>query len=109
MKKAVLVYLFLVFTIGCVQMRDYVGTKEGAFGVDMRQGFDEGVDRKDYYVIRGGEGLVIGDTKKEVIAKIGLADEVSLTLDKYEQWTYYDRNLNLYFKGDKLNNFSLIE
>ena len=37
--------------ISCVQSRDYLGVKEGAFGIDVKKGCDEGEEAKNYYII----------------------------------------------------------
>ena len=105
MKERFLICLSLIFLAGCVQMRDYTGTREGAFGLDIKQGFDSGVQVKDYYIIKDGLAIIVGDTKNEIISKIGLPTKVDLTLDKYENWTYEKLNLSLLFKDDKLNSF----
>ncbi|MBN3039969.1 MAG: hypothetical protein JW867_02470 [Candidatus Omnitrophica bacterium] len=96
--------LFLsVVLLGCVQMRDYVGEREGAMGLMQKKTFGKGEEvRKDYYVVSGGDGVVIGDVKDEVIAKLGLPDEVKTTFEGYEQWIYTDRAVSFYFEGERL-------
>tara|TARA_B100000315_G_C14571721_1_gene585915 strand:+ start:649 stop:993 length:345 start_codon:yes stop_codon:yes gene_type:complete len=100
-----IIFLFSMFFLSaCVQMRDYVGEREGAYGLMRKKTFGEGEEvKKDYYVINDGDGLVIGDTKNEVIKKIGLPDEVKTTLEGYETWVYPQRGDIFYFSGDRLN------
>ena len=93
--------VFTVFISGCVQMRDYTGVKNGAPGLNIKNQFGPGESTKDYYVVSGGEGIVVGDTKDEVIAKLGLPDEVTTTVEGYEAWIYKSRNLKLFFSGDR--------
>jgi len=93
---------------GCVQMRDHTGVRHGAFYLGMHQGFDQGADKKDYYIIKDNVAIIIGDTKNEVIYKISLPDEVSTTLEGYETWIYQDYGLELIFKGDYLGSWRVI-
>ena len=86
---------------GCVQMRDYTGVRDGAAGLDIKNQFGPGQSTKDYYVVSAGDGIVVGDTKDEVIAQLGLPDEVSTTLEGYEVWIYKTRSLKLFFSGDR--------
>lgn len=95
----------LVGIVGCIQMRDYTGVKNGAFGLNVKKSFGEGKEKKDYYVIKGGEGIVIGDTKKEIIALIGLPDKVSTTLEGYECWVYEERKIELLFHEGRLKDW----
>lgn len=105
--KITFVALFiLIFTMGCVQMRDYTGIREGAFGLDIKKGFDEGGDKKDYCVVGEGIAFVIGDSKNEVIAGIGLPDKVETTLAGHESWIYEDRKINLFFKEDRFDGWN---
>jgi hypothetical protein len=111
-KNNFLILFFLIFIWGCadmVEMRDYTGVREGAFGLDVKRGFDQGVDKKDYYVIKQGVALIIGDTEKEVIVKIGLPDEISTTLDGHKKWLYKNRKINLFFKNKRLNSWNSSE
>ncbi len=101
--------LFSCILSGCVQVRDYVGTKEGAFGLNVQQGFDKGEVKKDYYLTKSGESLNIRDTKNEIIGKIGSPDTIKTTLAGYEQWVYKNINLELFFENDKLNSFNVIK
>ena len=99
--------IFVVLTVvvlisGCVQMRDYTGTREGAAGLDVKNRFGAGLEKKDYYVVKDGDGIVIGDNKDEVIAMLGLPDQVNTTLEGYEYWTYDKRSLKLFFSQDRL-------
>ncbi len=91
----------IVFISGCVQMRDYTGVKDGAAGLDIKNQFGTGESTKDYYVVRGGEGIVVGDTKDEVIGQLGLPDQVTTTVEGYETWIYKSRNLRLFFSGER--------
>lgn len=91
----------VVLISGCVQMRDYTGTRDGAAGLDVENRFGPGDAKKDYYVVKDGEGIVIGDSKDEVIAMLGLPDEVKTTLEGYEYWIYAQRNLKLFFSQDR--------
>ena len=101
----VLVALFLILA-ACVEMRDYTGERDGAFGLDVKTGFDEGADKKDYHLFEDGVGLVIGDTKNEVTLKIGLPDKVDTTFEGYETWEYDQRKIKLVFREERLNGWS---
>ncbi len=94
--------ILTIVIAGCVQMRDYTGVRDGAAGLDIEQRFGEGVAKKDYYVVKDGEGIVLGDNKNEVIAHLGLPDEVKTNLEGYEYWIYEKRSLKLFFSEDRL-------
>ncbi len=95
--------LMVVLLAGCVQMRDYTGSRDGRFGLDVSKGFGKGAEpKKDYYVISGGEGIIIGDTKNEITKKIGLPDKVTSTFEGYESWTYNEREVIFIFSGGRL-------
>ena len=96
----------LVFAYGCVQMRDYTGIREGAFGLDVNKGFDQGVDKKDYYLINEDVALIVGDSKDEVIFKIGLPDSIKMELDGHESWIYKERKIDLFFSDGRLRSWS---
>ena len=98
----VLSIILLVSATGCVQMRDYTGVREGAFGLDIKKGIGEGELKKDYYVVKDGVGLFMGDSKGEVINIIGLPNDVDTTFEGYERWIYEERKVKLIFKDDKL-------
>lgn len=101
--------MLLVLVCGCVRMRDYTGTKEGvfAFGIDMKKGLGEGADsKKDYYVFEDGVNIIVGDSKNEVATKIGLPNKVDATLEKEEVWVYESKGMNLFFRGDRLDNWN---
>jgi hypothetical protein len=100
------VILSLILSFGCAQMRDYTGVRDGAFGIDVKTGFDQGVDKKDYYLISEEVALIAGDTKNQVIFKIGLPDNTDIGLDGYEQWFYEARGLVLFFRDDRLRGWS---
>jgi len=106
--KTFSVVICLVVLAGCVQMRDYTGIKEGAFGLDMQKGFGEGGNKKDYLILENGNSLIIGDSKNEVIAKIGIPDQVKTTIEGYESWVYESEKITLLFKGERLNDWHLI-
>lgn len=106
--KAFSLIIGLVVLVGCVQMRDYTGIREGAFGLDMQKGFGEGGNKKDYYILKNGNSLIIGDSKNEVIAKNGIPDQVKKTIEGYESWLYESEKINLLFKGERLNDWYLI-
>ncbi|MBP7088962.1 MAG: hypothetical protein KBB01_06690 [Candidatus Omnitrophica bacterium] len=94
--------LLIIFFSGCVKLRDYTGVKGGAFGLDIERKFGSGTDKKDYYQLENGEVIIIGDTKKEVIMKIGLPAKIEKTLDGYEKWVYESKEIELFFKGKRL-------
>ena len=101
--------LFLLFLTSCIQMRDYTGIKEGAFGLDIQKGFGSGTEKKDYYVVKDGEGIIVGDKKREVVNKIGLPDKIESTIEGYENWTYEERKMKFLFKEGRLNGGSQID
>jgi len=100
-----LVLFIFIFSSACIQMRDYVGTKDGAVGLDLKKGFGQGEVKKDYYVVSEGIGIVIGDTRDEVIAKMGIPDKVDSTLEGYESWIYNTRKIKLLFENDRLDDW----
>ncbi|MDD3296375.1 MAG: hypothetical protein PHU64_03340 [Candidatus Omnitrophica bacterium] len=103
-----LIPIILVFS-GCVQMRDYTGTREGAFGLDIKTGFDKGADKKDYHIVDEDTALIIGDTKKEIVAKVGLPDKVHTTLEGYEIWIYEDEGVELLFKENDVKSWRKLQ
>ncbi len=108
LRSFILCFLVLILgsIYGCVQMRDYTGVRDGSFGLDINKGFDQGVDRKDYYMISEDVALIVSDTKNDVIFKIGLPAKTNIELDGYESWSYEDRRIDLFFKGDRLRSWS---
>jgi hypothetical protein len=101
--SVIIVLSILAVSAGCVQMRDYTGERDGHFGLDVSRGFGKGIEpRKDYYVISGGEGIVVGDTKSEITKKIGLPDSVTSTFEGYECWRYHQRSVEFIFSGEEL-------
>ncbi len=83
-----LVIFLVIFMVSCVQMRDYTGIKDGSFGLDVKSGFDTGARDKDYYLVGEDTAIIIGDTKREVIFKIGLPTMIEAGLDGDECWLY---------------------
>jgi len=104
-----LIIFLLIFISGCVQARDYVGVREGAFGLNVKKGFGDGANRKDYYLFEEGTYLIAGDSKNEVISRIGLPSKVERTLDSREGWVYEDKKMVLYFKEGHLNEWNSLE
>jgi len=104
------VLCFLVLTLvsiyGCVQMRDYTGVRDESFVLDVNKGFDQGIEKKDDYMISDDVALISGDTKDDVIFKIGLPTKTKIELDGYENWMYEDEKIDLFFKSDCLRDWS---
>ena len=100
--------LALIAMMGCVEMRDYVGARDGAFGVDVQTGLGTGADKKDYYIIKEDTAIILGDTKNEIIHKIGLPSKVGTTLEGYETWSYTEEKIELIFKGERLGGWTFI-
>lgn len=98
----------LILTMGCVQMRDYLGIRDGSFGLDIKKGFDQGGDKKDYYLIREGIGIVKQDTKNEIMNKLTHPDKIGMTYEGYEYWVYQKRGLKLFFYEDRLKGWEEI-
>ena len=98
--------LVLLSTYGCVQMRDYTSARDGAFCFDVNKGFDQGVDKKDYYVISEDIALIVGDTKNDVIFKLGLPTKIKTELDGSESWMYEEEKIDLFFSGKRLRGWS---
>lgn len=96
----------LFCTYGCVQVRDYTGTRDGSFVVGLNKGFDQGVESKSYYVFGEDKAIIAGDTKKDVIFKIGLPTETNAELDGYQRWVYEDKRIDLFFSGNRLRGWS---
>ncbi len=98
--------LVLFSVYGCVQMRDYTGTRDGNFVVGMHRGFDQGVDKKSYRVVGENITLIFGDTKNDIVSKIGLPTKTKIELDGHENWMYDDRKIELFFSGNRLRGWS---
>ncbi|UCC95973.1 MAG: hypothetical protein JSW40_04285 [Candidatus Omnitrophota bacterium] len=105
MVKYILFILVILSLSACVEMRDYVGAREGFFGLDVKTRFGEGAERKDYYVTEDGVGIVQHDSKNEIISKMGSPDSIETTLEGYECWIYEEDRLQLIFKGDYLHDW----
>ncbi|MBD3263523.1 MAG: hypothetical protein GF375_00290 [Candidatus Omnitrophica bacterium] len=105
MYKFVVILVFTLQFLGCASMRDYVGVKEGAVGLDLKKGFGEGREKKDYYLTSEGEAITVGDTKNEVISFIGLPDAIDTTLEGYESWIYDSRALKILFYNSKVRDW----
>ena len=101
-----LLILVLFSTYGCVQMRDYTGVRDGTFGLDVNKGFDQGVDKKSYCIIDEDIALIVGDTKNDIVFKIGLPTKVETGLDGYENWMYEEKKIDLFFSGKRLKGWS---
>lgn len=93
---------------GCVQMRDYTAASHGAFCVVGGQKFGEGEAGKDYYIIYDDLYIEKGDTKNEVIAKLGTPDVIE-SGSSYEIWNYKDKELRLFFETDRLKYWNDLE
>ena len=104
MNKVNFFILLLILFVSCTeaQMRDYVGTKDGAVSVGIKEGFGEGGEVKDYFVTRDNLVVARRDTKSEVTKKIGSPDSIQRMLDGNDCWIYEDRKLELFFDGDYL-------
>ena len=101
----VLILSILIFS-GCVQGRDYTGERDGAFGLQRTKNFGRGQEaKKDYYVIDGGDGIIVGDTKTEIQKKLGSPDKIDTTLEGFETWFYANRGVTFIFDGERLNSF----
>lgn len=108
-RKNIIIVLLLAFNFGCVQMRDYTSSRNGAFMVDTQTGFDSGVDSKDYYLIGDRTALIIGDSKKDVIFKMGLPNEIKTALSGDQIWLYESKKIDLFFRDNRLKNWSFSE
>ena len=109
MKKILFFAGLVVIFSSCVQMRDYTGTRDGAFGLEKTKRFGKGDASKDYYVVSGGEGLVKNDTKDEVFIKMGTPDKIETSVEGYELWFYEARKVKLVFESDSLLKWMAIE
>ncbi len=98
--------LVLFSTYGCAQMRDYTCTRDGSFVVGVRNGFGQGVDKKSYRVVGEDIALIFGDTKKDIVFKIGFPTKTKMELDGYENWMYEDEKVDLFFRGNRLRGWS---
>lgn len=104
------IFIFIFFLlVGCVKMRDFLGTKNGAFGIDIKKRFGEGIATKDYFITDDGIGVIVRDTKSEIIKKLGQPDSIEKIMDKRECWVYEKRNLKLFFDGEYLTYWSNVE
>ncbi|MDD5070019.1 MAG: hypothetical protein PHV17_04760 [Candidatus Omnitrophica bacterium] len=100
--------LAMIFS-SCVQLRDYTGARDGAFGLERTKRIGKGVASKDYYVVSGGEGIVKNDTKDEVFTKMGTPDKIETSVEGYELWFYEERKVKLTFENDALLKWTAIE
>ncbi|MBD3246906.1 MAG: hypothetical protein GF333_07875 [Candidatus Omnitrophica bacterium] len=96
------IVLGLCITSGCVQMKDYVGVRHGAFGVDMKRGFGPGTEKKEYYLTGDYTGLVRGSSEREIRAHLGSPAEIGSTLEGYTRWVYKEPPITLYLKDGYL-------
>jgi mannitol-1-phosphate/altronate dehydrogenase len=53
-------------------------------------------------VTEDGMAIIKGDSKDEIISKLGYADKKEVTIEGYECWIYEKTRLKLFFKGDHL-------
>ena len=102
MKTAALIFLVCFILAGCVQMRDYTGVRDGFFGLDVKKGFGEGAEEKDYYRVSADTAVIVRETKNQVKTKLGLPDSIGRNLEGYECWVYEKHKLKLFFEGDYL-------
>jgi len=94
--------LFPLLISSCVKMRDYLGTKNGCFGVNIKKGIGKGKLNKDYLVIKDNLFVSLGDTKREIKLKIGNPDTIIATKEGYESWVYKSIGLKLIFDNNRL-------
>jgi len=87
-------------------MRDYTGTRDGNFVIGVRSGFDRGVDKKSYCLVGEDIALIIGDSKNDIIFKIGLPGKTGMELDGYENWMYEEKEIDLFFRDGRLRGWS---
>jgi len=99
----------LLFVLGCAEMRDYTGIRNGSFGLDIQRGFDEGGVKKDYCLLKEGVDLVARDTKDEVVSKLGFPDKIGNTLDGCEKWVYEGDKISLFFKEHRLTSWEFFK
>ncbi len=99
----------LLCVLGCAEMRDYTGVRGGSFVLDIKRGFDEGGEKKDYCLLKEGISLVVGDTKNEIISNLGLPDMIENTLEGYEKWVYGGGKINLFFNDYRLADWELFK
>ncbi|MCF7873650.1 MAG: hypothetical protein K9L84_05265 [Candidatus Omnitrophica bacterium] len=104
--KLLLFTTLVLFLSACVQMRDYTGKKEGAFGLDIKQGIGEGEIKKDYYLTKRKEVIIQGYSKKEVIASLGYPDKITTSLEGNEIWRYEDKKLEIIFYREKVDGWN---
>jgi len=100
--RAVLLFAPLIILCACVQMRDHAAKRNGAFTLFSTTPFGEGEVSKDYYLVTPETALIVGDTKNEIVRKIGLPDEIVRRGDGVEAWRYKAHALELQFKGETM-------
>lgn len=103
------ILLFVIITLSlsaCVQMRDYTGTKEGAFGIDIKQGIGKGSIKKDYYLTDKNEVIIEGYSKKEVRASLGYPDKITTNLEGNNVWIYEDKKIEIIFDSERVNDWN---
>ncbi|MFH1771242.1 MAG: hypothetical protein ABH872_00295 [Candidatus Omnitrophota bacterium] len=103
----IFIWLAALTACGCVGMRDYVGASRGYLGLDVKKGFGQGNDVKDYVVTDDGTAVIYHDTKEAVFRKLGPPDEKEMTLDGDERWIYDEKNIELFFSGNYLKRWKL--
>ncbi|MDD4294567.1 MAG: hypothetical protein PHP69_03515 [Candidatus Omnitrophica bacterium] len=89
-------------------MRDYTRPTEDDRGlaVDYRYSFGEGLDSDNgYYELGQGLYIIVGDTKNEIIQKLGLPDNIDKMPDTSECWVYMSKEIKLYFMSDRLDSW----
>lgn len=103
------ILLFLLFFCGCAKADNYVGATHGYFTVGMKQGFGEGGEKKKFYALDDMDLIIPGALKQSVRNKIGLPDKIEMNNEGYEIWIYEERNIKLFFEGEKFKEWAYLK
>lgn len=86
-------------------MRDYTGVKYGAFCALHARQFGEGHATKDWVKLAGDVYIIKGDTKKEVIRRLGVPDRMCLDDAQIQAWQYSVKRITIFFINDRVSSW----
>jgi hypothetical protein len=92
--------------MGCAQAKDYVGVHHGSLTVGMKQGFGQGGEKKNYYVVDKDSVVAIGDSKEAIIRTLSYPDKIERSIDGYEVWIYNGKKIKLFLDKEYLKGWS---
>ncbi len=108
MKYKNLIFLLVFFLIGCAKAKDYVAVKRGAVFINLNVPLGEGFVKKPYLKI--GQTIIDnGQRKIDVRRELGKPSQEGFTLDGYEFYRYTDKDVEIYFYGNRVVDWKGIE